>query len=58
MSTAWERPPEYDDETEPDDFGEDAEVDDECPYCCGSGWLMTKPVATECGECGGTGHSW
>ena len=36
MSTAWERPPEYDDE--PGDFdGDDALMEMECDYCDGTG---------------------
>lgn len=33
----------------------------ECPYCDGNGWVATRPtdgdgtVSVECGECGGTG---
>lgn len=43
MSTAWERPPEYDDE--PGDFGRCGCQQDDCPecnrwchYCGGEGW--------------------
>ena len=58
MSTAWERPPEYDDEPEPkpepEDFGEEAEMEMECPHCL-DGWVSAGGIKTECGECGGTG---
>jgi hypothetical protein len=52
---AWERPPEYDDPPDPDDFGEDAEILIECDTCDGDGWQMWADGKMPCAECGGTG---
>jgi hypothetical protein len=38
-------------------YGEDEgyEMQIECPYCNGDGWLKTDGLKVECAECGGTG---
>ncbi len=40
---------------------EEYEMQIECPYCDGNGWVATRPtdgdgtISVECAECGGTG---
>lgn len=41
-------------EHDPDDFGEEAEMEMECPHC-NEGWVSANGIQVECGECGGNG---
>lgn len=53
-ASGWERPPEYDDEPEPPSDEDTGDAVTECD--CDNGWVYADGIATECGECGGTGY--